>query len=184
MIMRRILILLLFSPIVLQAQVWKNKEKMGKIHFFSSTPMENIEAKSQTASSILNSKTDSVLFLVVISSFEFPNALMQEHFNENYMESNLYPKAMFRGKMKEDIDFTKDGEYTCTAAGNLTLHGISKPYTVTGKFTVKGGEVRLVAKFNIKLADHDVKVPKLVTEKIAQEIATDVDVTYAPYVKK
>lgn len=182
--LRNLILIFLAFPFSLQAQVWKNKDRMGKIHFFSATPMENIEAKTQTASSIINSKTDSVLFLVVISSFEFPNALMQEHFNENYMESEKFPKAMFRGKMKEDIDFTKAGEYTCTATGNLTLHGVSKPYTVTGKFTVSGSEVHLVAKFNIKLADHDVKVPKLVAEKIAQEIATDVDVTYAPYVKK
>lgn len=166
------------------AQIFKSKEKLGKIHFFSSTPAENIEAKSTLCTSLINSSDDSIRINIPITSFEFKNSLMQEHFNENYMESAKFPKALMRGKIIDKVDYKKDGVYKVSCNCNITIHGVTKNYTLTGSITVKGDEVHLISKFDVKLVDHNIEVPKLVMSKIAESIAVDVDILYTPFVKK
>ena len=169
---------------VTNAQIFKNKEKCGKIHFFSSTPMENIEAKSMAATSLINTSDDSIRVNIPITTFEFKNSLMQEHFNENYLESSKFPKAYLRGKLNEKIDFKKDGIYKVEANCNLTIHGVLKNYVMSGTINIKGDEVHLVSKFEVKLTDHKIEVPRLVIQKIAESILVDVDIIYNPFVKK
>jgi polyisoprenoid-binding protein YceI len=176
--------LICFSSHSIFAQIYKNKDKAGKVHFFSATPMENIEANTNTAISIINTSTDSVNFRIQISSFQFKNSLMQSHFNENYMESEKFPTASLRGKINEQIDYKKDGTYKVTANCNVTIHGITKPYQMSGTITIKGSEIQLISKFDVKLVDHKIEVPKLVMSKIAENIAVDVDFTYIPFVRK
>jgi polyisoprenoid-binding protein YceI len=175
---------LLISTCSIFGQIYKNKDKGGKVHFFSATPMENIEANTNTAISIINTSTDSINVRIQITSFQFKNSLMQDHFNENYLESEKYPTASLKGKINEKIDFKKDGTYKVTANCNVTIHGVLKPYLLTGTITVKNGEVQLISKFDVKLVDHKIEVPKLVMSKIAESIAIDVDFTYIPFVRK
>lgn len=178
------LALLCVSTQSIFAQIYKNKDKGGKVHFFSATPMENIEANTNTSISIINTLTDSINVRIQITSFQFKNSLMQSHFNENYMESEKFPTASLKGKINEKIDYKKDGTYKVTANCNVTIHGVTKPYQLSGTITVKGSDVQLLSKFDVKLVDHKIEVPKLVMSKIAESIAVDVDFTYIPFVRK
>lgn len=155
--------------------------KNGSISFFSETPIENIEAHNRQVNSALDAATGEFVFMVLMKSFEFEKALMQEHFNENYVESHKYPNATFKGKVTNisDIDFTKDGEYNAVVEGDLTIHGVTNKITEKGLITVGGDKVNGKAVFNIAVADYDIKIPAAVANKIAKtiEIRVDVDMT-------
>lgn len=151
--------------------------RTGKVSFFSSTPIENIEAFNNDVSSILNMQNGELAFIVPIKSFKFEKQLMQEHFNENYMESDKYPKATFKGNIinLREINFTKEGNYPTTASGTLTIHGVTKNVTIPGTITVKNGKVTLLSKFNVRTADYNIEIPALVAKKIAKEIEVTVN---------
>ena len=123
---------------------------------------------------LLNTKTNDVIAQVMIKGFIFPNGLMQEHFNENYMESDKYPKSTFKGKINEKVDYTKDGTHNVTITGNLEVHGVTKPRTLPATITIKGGVITVDLKFNIALKDHEIKVPEAVGAKIAENIEVTV----------
>lgn len=150
----------------------KYMTRTGKVTFYSATPLEKIEAVNNESASILDSKTGDVIFQLPVKSFKFDRELMQEHFNENYMESDKFPKSEFKGKIKNisEVNFAKDAVYNVTTAGKLTMHGVTKDINVSGTVTVKGGSVKLNSKFNIKPGDYGIKIPSLVAEKIAKEI--------------
>lgn len=163
-----LLLALVAGALTVSAQSYKGTK--SKIDFFSTTPMENISATDTVATTILNAKTGDVVALISIKGFVFPNSLMQEHFNENYMESDKFPKATFSGKIQETIDYGKDGVYPVTMVGKLTVHGVAQDRTIKGTLTVKGGTVIIDCKFDIKLEDHQIKVPEAVGQKIAESI--------------
>jgi polyisoprenoid-binding protein YceI len=175
---------LTFASVNIQAQVYVSKTSM--VHFFSATALENIEAKTGAAASAFNTQTGDVSIKIPVKSFKFSSNLMEEHFNENYMETEKFPNADFKGKIVDlkAIDFTKDGEYTVGIAGDLTVHGVKKPRTITAIFTIKDKQITGTSKFDIVLDDHKVERPKLVIEKIAEKVAVDVKFEYIPYVKK
>ncbi len=154
--------------------------KNGHIWFYSHTPVEDIEAHNRQVVSILDASTGSVQFSLLIKSFEFKIALMQEHFNENYMESDKLPKAGFKGLVKniEKIDFNKDGDYPVEVNGDLLIHGVTKPVTTKGTITVAGSAITAKAKFIVAPKDYDIKIPSVVENNIAKEIEVNVDVTY------
>jgi hypothetical protein len=108
----------------------------GETTFYSETPVEDITAINKLGQSILNTTTNDIVVQMNMKQFDFPNKLMQEHFNENYIESDKYPKAVFKGKINEKIDFTKNGTYDISATGDFTLHGVTKARTLKGKLTV------------------------------------------------
>ena len=143
----------------------------GETSFFSETPLENIAALNKTVISVLNITTNEIAVKMVITDFKFKNHLMEEHFNENYMESPKFPNGIFKGKINEAIDWKKDGSFDVTAKGTLIMHGISKERLLKGKVTIKGEEITLLCDFNIPLADHKIDVPTLVIAKIADNIA-------------
>jgi polyisoprenoid-binding protein YceI len=165
--------LLLFAVLAFaataSAQIYMGKKT--KVDFFSATAMENISATDTVATTILNSKTGDVVAQIVVKGFHFPNALMEEHFNENYMESDKFPKATFVGKIQEKVDYTKDGVTNITMKGKLNVHGVEKERTFTGTITIKGGKATVDCKFDIKLADHNIKIPEAVGQKIAESVA-------------
>lgn len=109
---------------------------------------------------------------------------MQEHFNENYIESDKYPKAIFKGKINEKIDFTKNGTYDISATGDFTLHGVTKARTLKGKLTVNQGSLNITTDFDVALADHKIEVPQIVFVKVAQVIKVKNKYNYIPYVAK
>ncbi len=174
------------SLVLLQGTAQTYSSQSSTVHFFSATAVENIEATSKESSSAINSKTGDVMIIIPVISFKFDSHLMEEHFNENYMETEKYPKATFKGKITNlaEVDFTKDGEYTLEVEGDLTVHGVTKPRKITGKLVVKGETLTASAKFDIVLEEHKVERPKLVWEKIAEKVAVDVNFVYKPYVKK
>jgi hypothetical protein len=157
--------------------------KSCEISFFSSSPLEDIEAVNKACKPIVNTATNDVQMKIVISAFHFEKPLMQEHFNENYMESEKYPNAIFKGKINEKIDWTKDGEYKVTTTGKLNIHGVEKDRTIDGVLTIKGQEIILNSKFKIHIADHGIKVPSLYVQNIAEDVDVKLNATLEPYKK-
>jgi polyisoprenoid-binding protein YceI len=145
--------------------------KAGETSFYSEAPLENITAVNKQVTAALKVETGDVAVKMQMNQFQFPNKLMQEHFNENYMESSKFPTGTFTGKIQEKIDFTKDGIYDVTTKGNLTIHGVKKERTITGKLTIKGTTLTLVSNFDVKLVDHKIDIPTIVFAKIAEVIA-------------
>jgi hypothetical protein len=156
--------------------------KNGQISFFSKTPLENIDAVNNEVSSILNTQTGELAFAVLIKGFHFQRALMEEHFNENYMESSKIPKSTFKGKIANlsTVNLAKEGNYPVTVEGDLTLHGVTKKITVPGTILVKEGKVQALAKFKVKPQDYNIKIPGVVANKIAETIDVAVDCKYEP----
>jgi polyisoprenoid-binding protein YceI len=155
----------------------------GETSFFSSTPVEDISAVNKTVQSILNTTTGEIVVQMAMKQFTFPNKLMQEHFNENYMESEKYPKAIFKGKINEMIDYSKSGTYDISATGDFTIHGIARPRTLKGKLTVAQGSISIMSEFDVSLTDHKIDVPKIVFVKIAQTIKVKNSLVLLPYKK-
>lgn len=158
--------------------------KTVNISFYSSAPLEDIEAKTSNGTSVITTSKNDFFFLVPIKSFTFKSSLMQEHFNENYLESDKYPDARFTGKVNEEIDWKKDGVYNVSVTGKLTVHGVEKNRTIQGTVTIKGGVISITSKFDISCKEHGIKIPSMMSEKIAETVAVTVNGTYAPYVKK
>ena len=154
----------------------------GSISFYSKTSLEEIEAHTQTAASVMDKKTGRVEFSVLIKSFSFEKALMQEHFNENYLESDRFPKSVFKGSIDDisKIDFNKEGKYTVTLAGQLTVHGETKTLATTATFTIQKETVLATAEFLINLADYKIQIPALVKDKISKTIKIAVNLKYDP----
>lgn len=179
--MRNILLLtILLSALAFNAQAQKYFTKTGYISFYSEAPLEKIEAKSNQVMSILNAETGEMVFKVQIKTFQFEKALMQEHFNEKYLESDKYPDATFKGSIQnmENVDFSKDGAYEALAKGTLTIHGVSKEVEAKGNLIVKDGTVLTEALFNVNLADYEVKIPGAVKDNIAEHVQITVNATY------
>jgi len=179
--MKRLFILIAALAITttsLQAQkVYSTKT--GKISFFSDAPLEDIEAKNSEVESKLASGTGQVVFTLLMKGFQFENQLMQDHFNENYLESSKYPKADFKGFVTniKDINFSKDGTYPAKVKGTLTIHGVSKEINTDGTITVNGDKATARTKFNISLKDYNIG-GALIGKKIADKIAITVDCQY------
>ncbi|MBN8701714.1 MAG: YceI family protein [Bacteroidetes bacterium] len=176
-----ILYILFVTTIVAKSQIYKSKS--CEISFFSSSPLENIEAKNKVAVPIMNTATGDFQVRIPIVSFKFEKPLMEEHFNENYMETDKFPYAIFKGKISETIDYTKDGEHKVTVKGNLEIHGVTKERTIDGTLTIKGGEITVVSKFNVHIADHNVKVPSLYVKNIAEDVEVKINSTLEPFKK-
>lgn len=153
--------------------------KKGHVWFFSHTSMEDIEAHNNQAAIVLDIKTGDVSAQLLMKSFKFQKALMEEHFNENYMESSKFPKGEFKGKITnlKDIDFTKNGIYKANAEGNITVHGVTKRYTITGNIEIKDGKISIKSKFTVTPQDFAIQIPDLVKNNIAKNIDINVDVT-------
>jgi hypothetical protein len=162
-------------------QAQKLVSRNGHIWFYSHTPLEDIEAHNRQVVSILDPATGELVYSLLVKSFEFRIALMQEHFNENYMESDKYPKSAFKGIITNinEINFSKDGIYQAKVNGDLTIHNITKSINATGTLEVNGREVTVRAKFVVSPRDFEIEIPALVEEKIAREIQVHVEVTYA-----
>ena len=176
-----ILLFSLLSAFTAYSQIYLCKG--GSISFFSETPIENIDAHSTNLNSILNTSTGEVVFMVPITSFKFAKALMQEHFNEKYLESDKFPSATFKGKINETIDYTKDGTYPITATGKLTVHGVEKERTEKGTLTIKNGVISIETSFKVLVKDHNVEIPTLVMQNIAEAVLVKINATYAAYKK-
>jgi len=156
--------------------------KTGKITFFSKAPMEDIEAKNKSAAAVLDTKSGAMQFSVLMKGFEFEKALMQEHFNENYVESDKYPKAEFKGMIVNNpaINYSKNGAYPVSLKGKLTIHGVTKDVEPTGTLKITDGKIDAASEFTIALSEFNVSIPSLVKEKISNNIRVTVDTKLEP----
>lgn len=154
--------------------------RSGHVWFFSSTPAEDIEAHTYQAASIINTESGEIACQMLLKGFQFEKALMQEHFNEKYVESDQYPNAVFKGQIEnfEGLDWSKGGTFDVKFVGEITLHGVTKPVSVPGTLTVSDEAITAKAKFGIKPADHEIKIPSVVTEKIAEVIDVNLDIMF------
>lgn len=160
-----------FTLVHLSVNAQSYVSKNVRIALFSSTPVEDIRAVSEQCTAVIVKETKELAFQVPIKSFEFDKKLMQEHFNENYMESDKFPVAKFKGTLDQDIDLTKDGVYDVTVTGTLNVHGVDKKRTIPGKITVNNGQLQISTAFKVACVDHGIKVPRLVFAKIAEQIS-------------
>lgn len=154
----------------------------GVVSFFSATSMENIDAVSKVALAALDIKSGKVFFKIKNTSFHFKSTLMEEHFNENYMESEKFTHSIFNGEIAniKNYDLSKDGTYDVTVQGKMTIHGTDKDYTTKGTIVVKGGKVVLNATFKVKIEDHKIKIPSVVGANIAEYVDVKVDAILEP----
>ena len=178
MIKQVLLLCLLVGSTALTAQ--KYFTKSGEISFVSSAPMEKIEAFNKNATSVLDVESGKMEFAVLIKSFHFEKALMEEHFNENYMESSKYPKSTFKGAITNlsDVNFTVDGTYDVNVKGELTIHGVQNEIETTGQIIVKDGQLFAKSQFDVAVADYNIKIPKVVADNIAKNVQIEVDLAF------
>lgn len=167
-----VLAILIGAPILLSAQ--RIFTKNANVHFdaTSNKSLEEVDAKTNTGTLVIDAGTGAVEAAVLMKSFQFEKALMQEHFNENYVESTKFPKAVFKGKLADAtaVKFDRDGTYKINVVGNLTMHGQTKQVTAPAVFTVKGGKVSATTDFSVALADFDIAIPSLVADKVAKTV--------------
>jgi hypothetical protein len=153
----------------------------ARITLFSGALIEDIKAVTSTGVSVYNAATGELDFSVAISSLQFDKAFMQQHFNSDYMESDKYPKAIFKGKILEHVDITKEGTYTVNATGELTIHGITQTRIIQGILTVKNGVITMTSEFIVKCGDHHIDIPQILFYHIAENIKVNISATYVPY---
>jgi polyisoprenoid-binding protein YceI len=145
------------------------------VTFRSEAKLELIQAKSNALKGVIDTEKRSFAFSIPMASFEgFNSPLQKQHFNENYLESNKYPRASFDGKIIEDIDLKKNGLYNIRAKGNLTVHGITQERIIKCELSIKNNVVSIKSNFTVLLADHNITIPKVVHEKLASEIKVEV----------
>ncbi len=153
----------------------------GTIDFHSSAPQELIHARSNALRGVVDVGKKAFAFRVRMITFEgFNSPLQREHFNENYMESARYPEAAFAGKIIEDANLTIDGEYDLRAKGKLNVHGLDQERIINAHVSVKGGKMNISSDFNVMLADHDIKIPRVVYDKLAPEIKVSINASLIP----
>lgn len=178
--MKKLSILILAVGLSLNAFSQREITREGYVRFYSSTPVEDIEAVSNQASSVIDRESGDIAFQVLMRSFTFEKALMQEHFNENYVESSEFPKAIFRGSFDElsEVTFDSDGTYETTVSGDFEVHGVSQERTIPVTIIVEEGTIKLESSFMVEPADHDIDIPSAVRNNIAREIEVTVKAVY------
>lgn len=170
--MRLILICLLFSTQLIAQQYYTNK---GKVSFFSEAPIENISAINEDVSAIVDSQTGGFAFRLKIDDFTFPNSLMQEHFNESYLESEKYPLSTFTGVIDNFSNLDLSTKQNLKVYGNLSMHGISKDAQMKATAQMIKDELHISSTFDVNLEDYDINIPKIMMYKIAEVIQVVVD---------
>lgn len=170
------LLLLLFITSAAAAQQLVTRN--AYVGFFSKTPLEDIHAETSQANAVLDVAKQSLAFALLVKGFLFKKALMQEHFNENYIESDKYPKATFTGIYAGPVDLSKNGTYPVAVKGQLTLHGVTKTIETPATFEVQNGKLSGKAAFAVRPQDFAIKIPALVRDKIAQQISIAVHVEF------
>ncbi|MFM7683547.1 MAG: YceI family protein [Bacteroidota bacterium] len=172
--MKKIFPIIILALIVYNANAQKYFSKSAHINFFSHTSIEDIKADNYKSELVIDKNSGAIQASALIKMFEFEKALMQEHFNENYMESDKYPKATFKGKGDfSKVNFGADGAYSVAISGSLTLHGVTKDIASKVNIKVSGGKVTGETKFPVNPKDYGIKI----TDAYAGKISDKIDVT-------
>ena len=171
----------LLAPSTAHAQT-RYMTKSGQVSFFSATPLEDIDAHNKQVAAVLDLGTGQLAFSLPVKGFVFKRSLMQEHFNENYMESDKYPKATFTGRFVglDAATLATPGPHAVQVAGDLTLHGVTRRIQVPASLELKGGQLLAAATFTVASADHGIEIPLLVRNKIAKTVTVRVALACTP----
>ena len=153
----------------------------GRVEFRSEAPLELIRASSRELRGALNTDKNEFAFSVSMNSFEgFNSPLQQEHFRENYLETGLYPVATFTGKIIDEVPFDRPGSYPVRTKGNFTVHGVVQERIIKGILVVEENSISIRSEFEVRLVDHDIRVPKIVRQKIAESIRVSLNCQLTP----
>lgn len=177
---RNCLIILVLCVAAFQLEAQSFLSRNGTVSFYSDAAMEKIEAHNHQVITKMDVTTGQMSFAILIKAFQFEKQLMQQQFNQDYLESQTYPKASFQGKIQNlnNINFEQDGTYPITVRGILNLHGVSREVEEKGTITVGSGQIRLNAKFWIVLSDYNVKRPAILKDKIAKDVLVEVNTVF------
>lgn len=180
--MKQILFLFLLFPAFLLAQE-KWFTKTGTAYFISHTDVIDIDGTNRQVVSFLDTKTGEVVCGMLIKGFEFTLATAAEHFNETYMESHLYPKANFKGKIidNQKIDWEKNGKIEVMVEGNLTIHGVTRTVNLPITIEINGESIIGKCQFKVAIADYNIKVPAVVENRVAKVVEVKIDCTFKPH---
>ena len=173
-----LLFLLLFSMWMVQAQAYATRN--GFIGFYSKTPLEDIKAENKQVYAVIDPGKKNIGFNLLVKGFSFNKKLMQDHFNEEYIETDKYPKARFVGTYAGDVDVNQSGIYNVKVQGDLTLHGVTKTINVPATIEVKEGTLTGKSEFKLIPSDFNIQIPSLVREKIAKQIEVRVSIECNP----
>ena len=158
--------------------------KNGQIDFDATSPAspERIDAVNRSATCVMDTKTGALQFAVLMKGFQFERALMQEHFNENYIESDRFPKAEFKGTIvnNETVNYEKEDSYSVKVKGNLTLHGETKEIETEGKLVVSNGKILATSDFKVLLADYHISIPGIVANKVSKSASIKIACSLEP----
>jgi polyisoprenoid-binding protein YceI len=156
--------------------------KTGKVTFYSKAPLDEIDGKNKTVTAVIDSKSGAIQFAAQMKGFEFEKELMEQHFNENYVESDKYPKSEFKGTItnNSEINYSKDGTYNAKVKGKLTIHGVTKDVETTGILKVNSGKIDASSTFNVLLSDYKISIPSIVKDKVSNSIKIVVDCNLEP----
>lgn len=169
--MKRIVIFCALMIFGFQLHAQKHMTQNGVITFFSSTPIEDIEATNNQVSAVINAENGDIAAMLLMKAFNFEKALMQEHFNEKYVESDKFPKSVFKGQIKNLSDLQlQDVKEEVLLKGDLTIHGVTKTIEVNGTISQKGSVMELIVEFEVNVDDFDIKIPGTVKNNIAETI--------------
>jgi hypothetical protein len=184
--MKRITVLFFLLSLILTVNAQKYMTKNGYIGFYSHTPMEDIKGDNNQVAGVLDTSTGEMVFQALIKSFHFDRALMEEHFNENYMESDKFPKSSFKGKITNlsAVNFAKPGTYDVIVEGDLTIRDATNKISTKGTIEVVAGGINANSKFNIVPEDYKISIPGVVREKINKNLEVTVTMKYTPIDKK
>jgi hypothetical protein len=184
--MKRLYLLIFFLNAIFAVNAQKFITKNGYISFFSHTPLEEIKGENNQVVGVLDTSTDELVFQALIKSFHFERALMEEHFNENYLESEKYPKSLFKGRITNlsSVDFSKNGTYDVNVEGDLTIHNVTKKISTKGSIEVVSGGINASSKFNIIPEDYNISIPGVVRDKIDKQIEVTIAMKYTPIAAK
>jgi hypothetical protein len=184
--MKRLILLWLFLNVIFAVNAQKYMTKNGFIGIYSHTPMEDIKGDNNQVAGVLDISTGEMVFQALIKSFHFERALMEEHFNENYMESEKFPKSSFKGKITNlsSVNFSKNGTYDVTVEGDLNIHDVTNKISTKGTIEVVTGGINASSKFNIIPEDYKINIPGLVRDKINKNLEVTVSMKYTPLENK
>ena len=181
----KLFLIMIFSCFAVTVFSQKHITKTGTIDIFSETPIFTIEGTNKKVASILNTDNGEIVASTLVRSFKFDEALVEEHFNENYIESHKFPKAIFKGKIENYTkgDIEKDGVYTLSILGKLTIHGQTREILQKIKLTVKNGIISGTSTFNVSLKNYGIKVEKAYKDAIKDAILLEIGLNFKPYTK-
>lgn len=177
--MGKALMIIFFLSAFFSLSAQRYVSENGLISFFSQAPVENIKADNSKVTSLFSAENGTIAFSVPIKEFQFEKKLMQEHFNDKYMESDRFPRSTFAGKVT-GYSMSASGLQSVRAKGKITIHGIVKEIDIPGTFEMKNGNVLIKTKFKVLNKDYGIVIPQLLWKNVSEEIEITIDMTYKP----